>query len=138
MKAVKTTIGNSGISLYIKALIMGVLSMFALTIVMMCIVSFLLLISGTLPLGILEWITLVIGSFGSLIGGYVSARITKMNGMIIGSIVGATTFVIILIAGIISGDTISYILLLKLIMFVICGALGGIKGVNKKDKLKIK
>ena len=48
-------------------------------------------------------------------------------------------FIIQLVAGLINAETeISYITFIKLAVFLLLGSIGGIKAVNKKDKIRIK
>ena len=71
--------------------------------------------------------------------GYVSARVTKEKGLIIGSVSGIIMFIIVLLTGLIWRDgNFTYLTLVKLALFTLFGALGGVKAVNKKDRLHIK
>lgn len=139
MKAIKTTLAQTGISLYIKALIIGTLAGSATIAVLLCLCSIILLISATLPHDFLSFLGIGICMLSALVSGYVSARITKQNGLLCGLISGVIIFLIILLAGFISGDgKFTYLTLIRLAGLAVLGALGGIKGVNKKDKLHIK
>lgn len=139
MKAIKTTVAQSGPSLYIKALIFGTLSGALATALLLCIAAAVLLISGTLPQKYLVWIGIFFCALATLLSGYVTARITKANGMLSGALSGIIMFLILLVAGLTGSDeTLTYLTLVKLIAFIICGALGGIKGVNKKEKIHIR
>ncbi|MGN0453081.1 MAG: TIGR04086 family membrane protein [Ruminococcus sp.] len=139
MKAIKTTFFKSGITLYIKAVTAGIIAATIVCLAMLLIVSLILLISGILPKGILVWVGVVVSALSAFTGGYVSARITKSNGLLVGAVCGAVIFLILFIAGLAgTEDNVSYITFVKLIAVTICSALGGIKGVNKKDKIRIK
>ncbi len=139
MKAIKTTIAQSGVSLYIKALIFGTITGCLSILLLMCILSLLLLITGVLPYDYLVWISLFISSIGVFISGYVSASITKEKGLFIGSLSGLIIFIIVFFSGMfISTETISFVTIIRLVVYMLIGALGGVKAVNKKDKLHIK
>lgn len=139
MKAIKTTLGQTGTGLYLIALIFGTLAGCGLIALLMCIVSLCILVTGKLPHDSLKWIMVAVCCFSSFISGYITSRLTKSNGLIFGAISGTIIFIIILIAGLICSDGIFSILtFIKLISIVLCGGLGGIKGVNKKDRIHIK
>ena len=62
-----------------------------------------------------------------------------MNGIIIGSVTGFIMFLILFLSGISDiKDGLSIITLLKLVVTIVPGILGGILGVNKKEKIKFK
>ncbi len=139
MKAIKTTIAQSGTALYIKALIFGTIAGCLCLTVLLCIGSAALLILGTLPHAYLSIISIMLCSVSTFISGFVSASITKQKGIVLGSSAALIIFVIVLLAGFIWGDgNFTYLTIIKLVLFLILGALGGIKAVNKKDRLHIK
>lgn len=139
MKAIKTTIAQSGISLYIKALIFGTLAGCTATASLLCVLSLGLIVTGALPHDYLSWIVIALCSLSAFLSGYVTARITKVKGLLCGAMSGLIMFIILLLAGLITGDgDFTYISLVKLFGLLLFGALGGIKGVNRKDKLHIK
>ena len=82
---------------------------------------------------------LAIDAIGVLFGSYVGARINKSQGLIIGLINGAIIFVALLICGFcINTGTLTIITLLKAVVVLLFSAFGGIKGVNVKEKIRIK
>ncbi|MBQ4105325.1 MAG: TIGR04086 family membrane protein [Clostridia bacterium] len=139
MKTIKSSFSQTGTALYIRALLLGTLSGVATIALLLCIATGVLMISGTLPQKYLVWIAIALCGVATLISGYITSRIIKSNGMLTGAISGIIMFLILLFAGFAgSEETLTYITLIKLFAFVICGALGGIKGVNKKEKIRIK
>lgn len=138
MKTIKTSFNQNGISLYLKALIVGTIVGLLLIMLMLCLVTSLLLVSGTLPKEYLEWIMMGISAIACYFSGFTTARITKVNGMISGLLSGLIIMIIIFVGGLVfTTSGITYISIVKSILFMISGAIGGIKGVNKKEKLKI-
>lgn len=126
-------------SSFIKAIILGVISSVTLIVILMCITAAMFLFSSLLPYEYLEYIMLVIDAIAVFLGGYIASRINKNQGLYLGLINGAIVLVAIIIGGFCSStDTISLITLLKAIVILISSALGGIKGVNVKDKIRIK
>lgn len=139
MKAIKTTITQTGYALYIKALIAGLLVGTASLVILLLVISILLLMSGTLPHDYLIWFDLVACGISVFLCGCVCARIIRSKGIIWGAASGFMMFMIQFLSGLFGADTnISYVTFIKLLIFVLLGAVGGIKGVNKKDKIRIK
>lgn len=139
MKAIKSTIAQSGTALYVKAVIFGITAGVLSLATLLCIGSTGILITGSIPHNYMSVISIALCSVSSLISGYVSARVTKEKGMVIGSTSGVIIFIILLLAGFIFGNgSFTYLTLVKLALFTLCGALGGIKAVNKKDRIHIK
>lgn len=138
MKTIKTTIAQTGVAVYLKALIIGTTISSLCIILLLGLFSLVLLISGHLPHNFLEWFGIIITCAASFLSGYICARITKSNGLVTGVAAGIILFIIITVAGIFSGSSLSYISLVKFILSSLCGGIGGIKGVNRKDKIHIK
>lgn len=139
MKAIKSTIAQTGPALYIKALILGTAVGCTVMALLMCMVSAVLLVSGKLPHNSVKWIMIVLSAVTAFISGYITSRVTKANGLVWGALSGVIFFIIILLAGLIDGDgNFTFITIIKFFVFVLFGALGGIKGVNKKERIHIK
>ncbi len=123
----------------IKAIILGGVSSTCIIAVLMCITAVLLTTSALLPYEYLAYIMLFIDAISVFFGGYIASRINKTKGLILGLINGVVIFTAITISGLLSsGETVTYITLLKLITIIIFSILGGIKGVNVKEKIHIK
>ncbi len=124
---------------FIKALILGVVSSVVMISVLMCIVATVLLLSSQLPYEYLEYLMIFVDAVSVFFGGYIAARVNRSQGLIIGLACGAIVLLSIIISGFISGpQTITLITLLKALVIIIFSALGGIKGVNTKEKIHIK
>ena len=107
--------------------------------VLLCVVTVVLLASSLLPYEYLSYIMLAVDAIGALFGGYIAARLNKSQGLILGLLNGFILFVGIVISGFcVSGETITILTLLKAVVIIIFSAIGGIKGVNTKEKLHIK
>jgi len=139
LKTIKTTLAKTGTSLYIKGLIAGLFTGTIALIFLLLIFSLLLLISGTLPHDYLLWFGIGASVVSVFLCAYICSRIIKHNGLVWGLVSGLIFFLIEFISGLCVNDSqISYITFIKLALFSLAGCLGGIKGVNKKEKLKIK
>ncbi len=73
---------------------------------------------------------------GAFLGGFISARISGSAGMLIGAVSGALMFILLLAAGAILGQLPEAVSLLRLVLMVLSGAIGGVVGVNRKRKRK--
>lgn len=129
-------IGNSVI---IKGVLFGVLTGGMIIAALLCLCAVIFVYSNSLPDQYVEYIMLVIDFLGGLFGGYISSRIIKARGIIWGGVCGLMLFFIILIAGMSTSDsTLTVSTLFKLLSLLISGIIGGIKGVNRKEKIHIK
>ena len=123
----------------IKAVILGGVSSTCIMAILMCITAVILTTSALLPYEYLAYIMLFIEAISVFFGGYIASRVNKSKGLILGLINGGIIFTPITLSGLISsGDTITYITLLKLVSIMLFSILGGIKGVNVKEKIHIK
>lgn len=105
----------------------------------MSITAVLLTTSALLPYEYLAYIMLFIEAVSVFFGGYMASRINKSKGLILGLINGIIIFTAITLSGLFtSSATITYITLLKLATILIFSILGGIKGVNIKEKIHIR
>ena len=138
MKALNNSVGTINKKL-IKALFFGVVVGSLIITILLIISSIIILQTGILPADILEYIILAFIGVGSLIGGFTAGRIYRMNGIIIGSVTGFIMFLILFLSGISDiKDGLSIMTLLKLVVTIVPGILGGILGVNKKERIKFK
>lgn len=81
---------------------------------------------------ILSCIGLCVGSYS---GGYIASKKRRQNGMLMGVVTGVLIFCAIFLVGIIFfKSSITFGFITKLIMTVVCAAMGGIIGVNSKHK----
>lgn len=80
-------------------------------------------------------ISLTVGSF---CGGFFAAKKLGKNGLIIGALCGLVTFLLFTLIGIAAfGNAPGTSTLIRLLIFVTSGAIGGIIGVGNTDKRKI-
>ena len=122
----------------IKAILIGTAVGAAVMLLLLCAVTGILNMTSGVPYDFLPFILLVADAGAAFVGGYLSAAINKKNGLILGLIVGGILFVVLFVLGLSTGESIGLTTLLKAIVLTVCGMLGGIKGVNKKEKIRIK
>lgn len=136
MKAVKINMKESS-SMPVKALIMGVIVNAAVVLLGVLFLSLFSVIAGNLFRNAAEFLLLVPLALGGYCGGFCAGRISKEKGLLLGTLCGTVVLLGIIIAGFITESSITYMILLKALATILPSALGGIKGVNKKEKFKV-
>ena len=122
-----------------KALSIGAAVSLGSALLLTCIISGVFLILSSTPREALPYIMLAAEGLSVFIGGCVAAAINGSRGLIVGMLCGLTVFLILLITGLLTGkDDIGMMTFIRLGALMLCGILGGIKGVNRKEKLHIK
>lgn len=105
----------------------------------MCLLAAVMMSSGVISADILDYCTVGMVGVATLMSGIISSRITGSAGLAVGSLTGFFIFLVITsIALIFNGEPITILTLLKLMSSVLGGGIGGIIGVNKKEKIKIR
>lgn len=125
-------------SKFLSSIIIGAVSSVVVIAVLMCILSGILTATSLPPIEYLQYIMLIIIGIAVFLGGYIAARINKSKGLYLGIINGSIIYIALISSGFCMSKAISLITILKLIVCVLCSVLGGIKGVNIKDKIRIK
>ncbi len=107
-------------------------------ILLLFVLSALLLSFGILPLGTAPAVASVSMAIGSFLSGWFAAKKLGKNGLIIGLICGVGLFLLFTIIGLAAfGQTPQISTLIRLIIFVVSAAIGGILGVGNSNKRKI-
>ena len=121
-----------------KAVVLGAVTSAAVVTALTFVISGILLFMSVIPYDVLPYILLAADAVGAIVGGYTAAAITKERGLITGLMCSGAVYLLMLLAGFIfDGGTLTVISVLKPIVMLISGALGGIKGVNRKERLRI-
>lgn len=138
MKAVKINMSEAKSSKAVKAVIFGIIVNAAVTMLITIILTIFLNFAGNLFENIAGYAMLLPLAFGGYFGGLTSAKINGSKGLVLGALSGISVIIIMLIIGFsVYSTDITYMLLLKFFSVLIPAAVGGIKGVNKKEKFKI-
>lgn len=133
------TISVKNIFSYLRPYVLGVFSAAIVNIAIVALCSFLLETSKVFSEEIVLGVIIGADVVGAFVGGYIAARIKKEKGIVCGAVVGGTLFIIVLIGAMIIGfDEVTYRTVISFGVLLIFGALGGIKGVNRKTRIKIK
>ncbi len=119
----------------VKAILSGTIMGTFFSILTLVMSSFLFVKSQNISATVITPLTMFAIALSAFISGYITARIIKSNGLFWGMIAGFVMFSVVFIAGLmISNGEISTLVLVKLTLMLLMGAIGGIAGVNKKSK----
>lgn len=137
MKAIKVSMPAGGRRL--KSLLLGAVCGALSSAGLTALCALCLSKMGTLPRESLWIIVIVMLAIGGFTGGYISARSFKANGLLMGAGVGLLLFIILAAGKACTTDSgLSTHFIYKACALIGGGALGGIIGVNKKERIKIK
>ncbi len=135
MRSDRTANLNDNKSTTIKAILLGTVIGVLLFFILIALFSFIFLKSGSLPYDFITIISLMIGSIGAFFSGYLSVRILREKGLLYGCIAGFILFFLIYIIGAIAYQEVASIkTLLRCLVMVLAGSIGGVIGVNKKSR----
>lgn len=73
---------------------------------------------------------------GSFLSGYLAARRIRERGMMVGALCGLIIFLLLMLASFMSRFDVGLAALIKLVISLVSGAIGGIIGVNARLKRK--
>ncbi len=122
----------------LKAILIGTGVSLAVMPALICVICGVMSFSSGVPYSLIPYILLIADAGGAFCGAYCCAAVNKSRGLILGLVCGFILFVIHFIAGLTTGDTVGMMTLLRFAVLMIFGMLGGIKGVNKKERVRIK
>lgn len=135
----KNSAAKSEISAKIRGVVLGAVMGSLIIVALISLSAIVFVKSGILPGDYIIYILLLIDLIGSFIGGFMAGSLIKSRGMMWGAFTGFILFLIVFASGMAVNDsTITLATLYKLIVLVLSGLIGGIKGVNKKEKIRIK
>ena len=90
-----------------------------------------------IPHAAVEPLALLASGLGCIMAGFLCAKLNVKNGLIMGCACGLFIFGVILIAGYMAVDgQFNLSTLFKGIIFILCGAIGGVLGVNTRPAVK--
>ena len=126
-------------SKFIRSIGFGVFFCLLLSIILICVFAVLIMSVGLLSADITDYIMLGVLSVSCLFGGFIAAKINKSQGFLCGLVTGVFVFILTTILGLARfTETITMLTLLRLIFTLLCGSIGGILGINQKERITIK
>lgn len=121
---------------FIRGVVIGLVIGELVLLLLLGVTSVIMTSTGILNNTILEIALTVICGISAFVCGFTSSKISKVKGLINGTICGLLFFLIIFSAGLIMMDgTLTLFTFLKFIASMLFGVIGGIVGVSKKEKL---
>ena len=122
-----------------KPVIIGVLSAVLITAILLCLSAVVLNLTPSVPYWVLDYLTTAVAGIGALIGSYIASATAKSKGLLIGLLCAFITLVIIIAIGLSNGENdVGVMTAIRSSVLLICGAVGGILGVNRKEHIHIK
>ena len=129
--------GTVSLKKIVRSLIIGLLPGAALTVLLLLSAAAVMVKAESVSYQAIVPIAIAAAGCGSFAAGYCSSRLHKSRGLLIGSAGGLLLFVISLVLGLaVGGQELGIAALLRLALCVLCGAAGGVLGVNKKRRLR--
>jgi putative membrane protein (TIGR04086 family) len=105
--------------------------------VLLAVCAFAFVSSKHLPQSMIQSLVLGIAAISAFFSGYIAAKISRARGLMFGVFAALALFLLFFICGIVvANETVAFSTLIRLIIMLIVGAIGGIIGVNKKSKNK--
>ena len=123
----------------VKVVLIGVLCSVVLAVLLTCLFSTMLNMMSGIPYEIIDYVMVAIEGFSVLIGAYIACVIAKCKGLVIGALCGAITLMIVFAVGMsIAKNNIGLLTIIRSVVMLLCGIIGGVAGVNRKEKVRIK
>lgn len=123
----------------VKAVLIGAVSSVVFAVILTCLFSVMLNMMSGIPYDLIDYVMVAIEGFSVLMGAYIACVIAKSKGLIIGALCGAISLLIVFAVGMsMAKNNIGLLTIIRSIVMLLCGIVGGIMGVNRKDKVRIK
>ncbi len=134
MKYDKSMKMDDAINKRIKGLFIGTLFGTFISIILLILFSMVFIKMKSIPSLAIEPISMVICAISAFLSAYASARIIRENGMVYGIISGFVMFMLMFFSWMIfNREAITTLILVKITLMLLMGAIGGIIGVNKRE-----
>ncbi|CDZ24197.1 hypothetical protein CCDG5_1080 [[Clostridium] cellulosi] len=118
---------------FLTGLIVGIIT----SIILLLIFSFIMTVRD-IPEGVVPTLSAISVSIGSIVGGFVSAKMFGKSGLIVGALIGLVLFLIMMLAGAaVQGNGAKVSALIKAVVSLVSGGIGGVVGVNSRRSQKL-
>lgn len=118
----------------IMPLLFGIVAGFIVSILLLCLLSMILAVKDV-PHASIVPLSFVAYAGGAFTGGFLAARLYRSKGMLLGAFSGLVFFLVLYITGAALHELgIGTLALVKLILSILCGCVGGIAAVNIRRK----
>ncbi|MBP3705130.1 MAG: TIGR04086 family membrane protein, partial [Clostridia bacterium] len=118
-------------------LVFGLLLSVVFTLVMLALISFSIVRMGVLPGTVSGTLSMAAGAVGALLAAIMTARWAGEKGLLHGAVLaGGYSILYALLSVIFCEDAQIPVLAVRAVIYLLCGALGGIIGVSRKNKIE--
>ena len=120
-----------------KAILLSVIVMAAVSAALLALTALIFGKMKTLPRGVIPVLTTVISCLGVFLGGFLASVYAREKGLLLGFLSGIIfAFCIALVSVLLFQNDFNLASAGKLIAILLSGSIGGILGVNRKDRVK--
>jgi len=111
-------------------------SFVGILVIIVCLFAFSILMTKfDAPEAMVSFMSSLALCIGAYSGGYIASKRRRQNGLLMGIVTGIAIYFLILVVGLIfAKSSITFGFFSKLILTLICGAIGGIVGINSRKK----
>lgn len=93
--------------------------------------------AGHIPQSLISPMVIALSVLSSFIAGFITAKISRKRGLFYGALAGLMLFALFLISGLIaSKEPVSVNVVMRMLVMILSGAIGGLLAVSKKTKVK--
>jgi putative membrane protein (TIGR04086 family) len=125
---------QSGFVLFLKPVTFGIIGGLIISILLLSLISFVFTVQNVPQSAVIPFacFTICVGAF---MGGFFASHKYKNKGLVLGALTGLLFFLILYLVGVFMNQINSGTLaMLKLVLSVVSGSIGGIVGVNTLNK----
>ncbi|MDF2567700.1 MAG: hypothetical protein K0R90_1156 [Oscillospiraceae bacterium] len=123
---------------YLKPIAFGLIAGFIVTILSLVVFAFIMAYKD-IPQSLISTMAVVAAGLGGFVSGFTSAKLAKNRGLFIGAVTGVIISVVILLsATMVLKESIGILALTKFVVVIVSASIGGIMGVNSRQKRRKK
>lgn len=136
MRAESTGAESANVPKAAIMMLIGILVSIATSMVMLLLFALVMTVK-TVPLSAVPTLTAASVAIGSFVGAFIGARIHRKSGLLVGSVIGLFMYALLMLGSLaFQSKGLDITTLIKLIVSVVSGGIGGVLGVNAHKKRK--
>lgn len=137
MKKSRNVPETLSVSKIVKSVVIGVLAGVLICTALLMICAGIFVAMERLPMEAISLLSIIILAVSAFFAGFISTKLCRGKGLLCGAISSLALFFIAMLAGLnFSVFSFNLSLLMKAVVMLIAGAIGGILAANKKVKIK--
>ncbi len=135
MRYDKTSTRENDFKVKIKSILLGAAAGAVVCTVFLFLFAFFFSVVKTVPQFMIQGIAVFCAVLGAFVAGYTAVRMYRSKGLMYGALSGFLLFLVItIVAFIASRDKFTYLTIIRMLLMVTLGAVGGVIGVNRKRR----